>query len=151
MPPFQQDPDRAALALSVRQPWAELILAGRKTIEVRAWDTNYRGPIWLHTGRHVDSVLEAAYGFEDLFHGGFVGLIEIVSTVALDQARWERWRTRHLVVGSFVPRMFGWILRGARRLTEPLPAPGQLGLFEVSPEIPIELERRILKPSTGDN
>ena len=30
-------------ALSIRQPWAELILQGRKTIELRTWKTCYRG------------------------------------------------------------------------------------------------------------
>ena len=30
-------------ALSIRQPWAELILQGRKTIELRTWKTSYRG------------------------------------------------------------------------------------------------------------
>ena len=39
------------LALSIRQPWAELILQSRKTIELRSWDTDYRGYLWLHTGK----------------------------------------------------------------------------------------------------
>jgi ASCH domain-containing protein len=34
------------LALSVRQPWAELILTGRKKIELRTWTTDHRGPLW---------------------------------------------------------------------------------------------------------
>jgi predicted transcriptional regulator len=29
--------------LSVRQPFAELILSGRKMIELRSWNTNSRG------------------------------------------------------------------------------------------------------------
>jgi hypothetical protein len=32
-------------ALSVRQPWADLIASGKKTIEVRSWPTKYRGPL----------------------------------------------------------------------------------------------------------
>ena len=31
--------------LTVHQPWAELIREGEKTIEVRSWRTNYRGPL----------------------------------------------------------------------------------------------------------
>jgi hypothetical protein len=31
--------------LSVRQPWADLIASGRKTLEVRSWSTAYRGPL----------------------------------------------------------------------------------------------------------
>jgi hypothetical protein len=32
-------------ALATRQPWASLIACGRKTIEVRSWKTNFRGPL----------------------------------------------------------------------------------------------------------
>ena len=32
-------------ALSIRQPWAELIMQGRKTLELRTWRTNYRGAL----------------------------------------------------------------------------------------------------------
>ena len=31
-------------ALSVPQPWAEVIARGEKTIEVRTWSTKHRGP-----------------------------------------------------------------------------------------------------------
>ncbi len=34
-------------ALSVRQPWAGLITAGLKTIEIRTWSTSYRGPLLI--------------------------------------------------------------------------------------------------------
>jgi hypothetical protein len=36
------------LALSIRQPWAELILRGEKRIEVRTRRTHVRGPIFLY-------------------------------------------------------------------------------------------------------
>jgi hypothetical protein len=35
-------------ALSIRQPWAWLIIAGIKDIENRRWATNHRGPILVH-------------------------------------------------------------------------------------------------------
>src|SRR5258708_14669636 len=34
-------------ALSVHQPWASLIAAGKKTIEVRSWSTRHRGPLLI--------------------------------------------------------------------------------------------------------
>jgi len=34
-------------ALSVRQPWADEIAEGRKTIETRTWTTSYRGPLLI--------------------------------------------------------------------------------------------------------
>lgn len=38
-------------AITVWQPWAEDIIAGRKLVENRTWTTDYRGPLIIHTGR----------------------------------------------------------------------------------------------------
>jgi ASC-1-like (ASCH) protein len=37
-----------AKCLSLRQPYAELIIAGRKTIEPRKWNTQFRGEFLVH-------------------------------------------------------------------------------------------------------
>ncbi len=39
-------------ALSIRQPWAELILLGHKTIEVRSQRTNIRERVHIYAGRN---------------------------------------------------------------------------------------------------
>jgi len=47
-------------ALTVRQPWASLILSGIKTIELRTWKTNYRGPVIICSSankKHESGVL----------------------------------------------------------------------------------------------
>jgi len=41
-------------ALSVRQPWAWLIVAGYKGIENRTWETRHRGPLLIHAGKTFD-------------------------------------------------------------------------------------------------
>src|SRR5262245_40463040 len=63
----------APLALSVRQPWAELIMSGRKTIEVRSWAAEYRGVLWIHTGVNVDAAAALTHNLRDLFTGGYLG------------------------------------------------------------------------------
>ena len=40
--------------LSVRQPWAWLIVYGGKDIENRSWRTPYRGPLLIHAGKRID-------------------------------------------------------------------------------------------------
>ena len=44
----------AGYALSIKQPWATLLVHGRKTIEVRRWPTARRGPILIHAGLIAD-------------------------------------------------------------------------------------------------
>ncbi len=46
-------------ALSIKQPWATLLVHGRKTIEVRRWQLHYRGPLLIHAARIPDSRPEA--------------------------------------------------------------------------------------------
>jgi len=41
-------------ALSIKQPWATLLVAGIKSIEVRMWPTNIRGPVFLHAAKVPD-------------------------------------------------------------------------------------------------
>jgi hypothetical protein len=122
-------------ALSVRQPWAELIISGRKTVEVRSWITEYRGKMWLHTGRTSDSNIEKAFGLHDLFKGGYIGSVVLSATVPLDCQRWELWRKRHLISAEYEPGLFGWILEGPIRFHDPIVGPGSLNLFHPAKDI----------------
>lgn len=38
-------------ALTVSQPWANLIASGLKFVENRTWPTSYRGPLAIHAGK----------------------------------------------------------------------------------------------------
>ena len=42
-------------AISIRQPWAWLIVQGYKDIKNRTWAAKYRGPILIHRHRVVRS------------------------------------------------------------------------------------------------
>ena len=41
-------------AITILQPWANLITTGDKIYETRGWKTEYRGPIAIHAGKQVD-------------------------------------------------------------------------------------------------
>ena len=116
-------------ALSVRQPWAELIVSGQKTIEVRSWTTQYRGTFWLHTGNAVDTAAAQAGGLDHLYTGGYVGCVNLVAVVSFDASRWEMWRGKHLIDGPYRSGQFAWLLDAPRRFRVPVKGPGSLGLF----------------------
>lgn len=124
---------RNAPALSIRQPWAELILSGRKDVEVRTWADPYRGPIWLHTGMRVDQTAAARFQSGELFIGGLVGFAELKGVRPLTRALYEAWRDRHCDFSPFplVHDLYGWILGDIRRLHTPRKCRGALGLFSV--------------------
>jgi hypothetical protein len=125
----------ALRALSVRQPWAEWILQGAKSIEVRTWDDDYRGPLLLHTGKRPASEWEGKPEASGLFFGGYVGLVVLEAIVPFDRARWTAWADRHLDRGEYRPGLFAWILGQPRRLAEPIPGEGKVKLFYPEPRV----------------
>jgi hypothetical protein len=126
-------------ALSVRQPWAELIVSGKKSIEIRRWQRSYRGRIWIHAAKHVDEALDLHFGLRDPFRGGFIGSAEITSIETIDERRWEAWRSLHLDRGPFQDELFAWVLAHSRRLAWPVAAPGDVGLFSVPADLLAQL------------
>lgn len=131
-------------ALSLKQPWAALLVAGRKTIEVRRWRTDHRGPVLIHAAR-IDDPRPVAWDLvpDDLrpltaLRGGVIGVGELVEcrTYAdLDSFVADREAHRN-DPAWFEPRgLFGFCFRDVR----PLPfhqVPGFVRLFEVELEVP---------------
>jgi hypothetical protein len=122
-------------ALSVRQPWAELIVSGRKPMEIRTWERPYRGRIWIHAAKHIDEALDLHFGIRDPYRGGFIGSVELTSIEPFDIESWRAWGEYHLDHGPFRPGLFAWVLVHPRRLADPLPATGNIGLYELDPEL----------------
>lgn len=121
-------------ALSIKQPWASLIMSGRKTLEVRSWSTPYRGPVIVCASAQPDRERGRALltGQEPLAVAlGLVQLVDVRAGRAAD------------VTSAFVdPRGFlCW------ELAEPVPASrlvavkGKLGLWRPSDALVYEMSR----------
>jgi hypothetical protein len=124
-------------ALSFRQPWAELILQGRKTIDLRTWPTHYRGPLAIHASKTVEAKICAVYDIDpaSLVRGALVGTVEVVEMAPLDDETWEALRHQHLKPGPFPGDLLGWRLTNPQRLAQPIPMRGRLGLFNIPDEL----------------
>lgn len=132
-------------ALSVRQPWAELIISGKKSIEIRSWPTRYRGRLWLHTGRNSDTALELSYRLTNLFHGGYIGSVILDEIIPFDEVIWKQLKSRHLDAGDYQPGLYAWLLSNPRRFDKPISGPGSTLLFQVSAELERKLEQAQLE------
>lgn len=142
--------------LSIRQPWAGLIVLGLKDIENRTWGTSYRGEIAIHAGKRMDDDMA-----EDLDHKRTMNPFERIRVRLWDRVfadGYNDWRqhpafargaivgTAHIVECKEKPasaqaatvEFWGqegaiwWRLDRAKTLTEPIPWRGRLGLFNVS-------------------
>ncbi len=52
--------------LSLKQPFAELVVSGKKTIELRSWNTKFRGEFLVHASKGVDVKAMEKFGFFDV-------------------------------------------------------------------------------------
>ncbi len=102
-------------ALSVKQPWANMIARGEKTIELRSWRTRYRGDLMICSSALPD--IPPA--------GAALAIVKLVYCKKATQADEER---ACCVVR--VGRDFAWILENVRRI-RPWPVKGAQGLFNV--------------------
>lgn len=123
-------PRRGDRVLTVRDPWAWLLVTGAKPVENRTWSTNYRGPLWIHAAAgfdYDDFDWCQEHGIQlphpDTLPGGIVGRVDLTSCLPvrrLPPALAGHWSA----AGPFC-----WLVTNAVRLSEPVPAKGRLGLW----------------------
>lgn len=102
-------------AISIQQPWANMIAAGEKTIETRTWSTQYRGEILIVSSKKPD-IPPAGYAL------AVATLVECRPMSVLDEPAAQCRKT---------PNAVAWVLVNVRRLKTPFPVQGELGVFEV--------------------
>ena len=114
--------------LSLKQPFAELVVSGKKTIELRNWNTKFRGRFLIHASKKPDSEAIKKFGFEKLPVGVIVGMAELVDVKKYEtDSEHTRDKDKHLADTSW--GKYGFILKNAKR-TEPIEARGMLGFWE---------------------
>lgn len=129
-------------ALSIKQPWAALLLHGVKTVEVRSWATARRGPVLIHAARVPDpkptgwqAVTDAIRPATQLL-GGVIGVGDLTDCLAYpDREAFAADRGRHLNDPAWFREagLFGFVFARVR----PVPfrrVAGCVRFFRVGPE-----------------
>jgi hypothetical protein len=125
--------------LSIRQPWAGLILSGRKRVENRSWPTRHRGLLAIHSSTSLATweALSVAErddylpGWRDgvLPPCGFVlGVVELVDVCRHRDLPAEL-RDHRFALDQ--PENWCWVLARPRLLKEPVRVRGNSALFQV--------------------
>jgi len=113
-------------AISLKQPWANLVAVGEKTIETRTWVTSYHGPLLIVSSKRPR--IEPA---------GFA-----LAVVTLTGCRPMTLKDEKAACCPLYPRAHAWMLTNIKRI-QPIPLKGSLGIFDcpLEPEDLIYIDR----------
>jgi hypothetical protein len=121
--------------LSLKQPFAELLVSGKKIIELRKWNTNYRGVFLVHASKSIDLEACKRLGIDpsSLIIGAVIGSAEIYDVKHYkNKEEFDEDKNKHLADDSFLSSHYGFLIKSPKRMEKPIYINGKLGFFEVS-------------------
>ncbi len=123
--------------LSVCQPFAELIVNGKKTIELRKWNTKFRGEFLVHAPQKIrlDDCKRLKIKTK-MTVGAIIGKVELVDVKEYESSTQIKIDSKkHLALNDISENKYGFILQNPKELKIPIPCSGQLNFFEFKPEL----------------
>jgi len=123
--------------LSVCQPFAELVVQGKKTIELRKWNTKFRGEFLVHAPQKIR--LEDCKRLKikpEMTVSAIIGKVELIDVKEYENAtQIKKDSKKHLALNGESDNKYGFILQNPKQLRIPIPCTGQLNFFEFKPEL----------------
>ena len=140
-------------AITIWQPWASLLVSGRKLYETRSWPTSYCGPIAIHAAKRpvcqtLDSLavgrwkerevildcfkrlFPAPGELEQLPVGASIGTAVLTRCKLVDWAFLPKLTPLEMALGDFTPGRYAWEFTNIVPVNPPVPASGMQGLWE---------------------
>ena len=119
--------------LSVSQPFADLIVSGKKSIELRNWNTNFRGEFLVHAPLKIRLEDSKRLKIKKKFvTGAIIGkaqLYDVKKYKSIKEIKSDQ--KFHFASKKFQNKTFGFMLKNPKPFRIPIPWKGQLGFFDV--------------------
>lgn len=121
--------------LTIKQPWATLIMQGDKRFEFRSWKTNYRGELLIHAGKGIDKEAMkrlSKYISENLPSEKILGKVKLVDCIEMSTEFKEILlkENKDIYTDSSFKENYGWKLENVEVFDNPIETKGKLGLWE---------------------
>ena len=120
--------------LSIKQPFAVLVVQGRRTIEIRTWNTKFRGEFLVHASQKIDKEICKLHNIDPskLICGAIIGKAFLYDVKEYKSVKeFIKDNSKHLATERYVDHKYGFLLRDAKRLSKPVYMPGRLNFFNV--------------------
>ena len=119
--------------LTIKEPWATLIIEKYKEYEFRSWKTNYRGKILIHAGLSLEKDIVSRFEEYNLEYkcGYIIGEAELVACIKVDEKLNKYLKELNpLVYGrSNHVENYAWKLANIKKYDNPIYIKGKLGLW----------------------
>ena len=120
--------------ITIKQPWATLIVEGYKRFEFRSWKTNYRGDILIHAGKGIDKeAMERLKKYlpDEIPLGKIIGKATLTDCIPMskDFADMLAKENNDIYTTHSFSRNYGFKLENVEKLDNPIEIKGQLGLW----------------------
>ncbi|OGJ15554.1 hypothetical protein A3K73_05185 [Candidatus Pacearchaeota archaeon RBG_13_36_9] len=106
-------------------------MQGRKKIEIRKWNTSFRGPFLIHASGNIDEEAMKKYGYkeEDLSRQAIVGKATLEEVKHYkDEEEFKKDRDKHLAAWDL--GSYGFILGKVETIKEIKNVKGALGFWD---------------------
>ncbi len=119
--------------LTIKEPWATLIIEGYKEYEFRSWKTNYRGKILIHAGLSLEKDMLKRFEKYNLncSRGAIIGEAILTDCILVDKKFNEELRKKDPIVygRSNHVETYAWKLENIVKYKKQIPTKGKLGLW----------------------
>ncbi|MDD4027929.1 MAG: ASCH domain-containing protein [Bacilli bacterium] len=121
--------------ITLKQPWASLIVNGYKKYEFRFWKTNYRGELYIHAGKGIDK--EGMKRVESLNlkypKSRIIGKVIIEDCIELnDKVNKKINSENEFIYGKDINRKgYAWVIKESELLNIEKEINGKLGLWNI--------------------
>lgn len=118
--------------LTIKEPYATLIINGIKKYEFRTWKTNYRGKLLIHAGLSTDNTRMKELSTYNLKYnnGNILGEVTLVDCILVDELMDALLNKENpLVYGKDHVGIYAWKLSDPIIYDNPIPVKGKLGLW----------------------
>jgi predicted transcriptional regulator len=120
--------------LSLKQPFAELLVSGMKTIEVRKWKTKFRGQFLVHASKNIDEKACKRLKTDQakLVTGAVVGKASLYDVISYGSKNsFLKDKNKHFASSNYVNPKYGFLINQTKRFEIPIPIRGKLGFYNV--------------------
>ena len=120
--------------ISIKEPFATLIVKKHKSIETRSWKTSYRGEIYIHASKTMmkDKISENAYKYvpkEQLHSSEIIGKANLVDCIEMTEEYIKTINEKEKLLGIYEVGRYAWVLEDIKEI-EPIKAKGKLNIWE---------------------